>query len=337
RQFRAFDTLKPVQGATIISGVIENGTDAAPQFIYMGGNQERPLDEVQPGFPAAITPGHSVAQVVPTAHSSGRRTALANWIASADNPLTARVFVNRVWEMLFAQGIVNTPSDIGRASQKPSHPELLDYLAARFVDQGWSVKKLQREILLSATYRQSSAPRADAVAIDPLNHLLAVFPRRRLDAEQVRDSLLAAAGVINLQQGGPAVYPKIPESVMKASTRRVEGFWPVSKELRDHHRRSLYIFTRRSVPFPMLEVFDRASPQVAHARRDVSTTPQQSLTLFNNEVVYGWSHDLAARAAREATAGTEAARIGRLFQILFARQPDATERAMAQQFLEDQE
>src|SRR5690606_16511223 len=115
----------------------------------------------------AITPDHTVARIVPTANSSGRRSALADWIASRDNPLTARVFVNRVWEMLFVDGLVKTPSDIGRASQKSSHPELLDYLAARFIEQGWSVKTLQREILLSATYRQSSTPREDVIAADP--------------------------------------------------------------------------------------------------------------------------------------------------------------------------
>jgi hypothetical protein len=337
KEFRKFDSLKPAQGATIISGVIENGTDAAPQSVYMGGNHERPLEEVQPGFPAAITPDRTTPQIHPTDHSSGRRTALADWIASADNPLTARVFVNRVWESLFAQGIVGTPSDFGKAGQRPTHPELLDYLAARFVAQGWSTKKLEREILLSHAYRQSSAPRPDAAAVDPQNKLLAVYPRRRMDAEQIRDSLLAASGLIYEKVGGPSVYPEMPASVMKESTRRVAGFWPVSKDIRDHHRRSIYVFTRRSVPFPMLETFDRASPQVAHARRDVSTTPQQSLTLFNNDVVYEWSHALAARATAEAAGKTEAARIDRLFQILFARLPDRNEKAFALEFLNEQE
>ncbi len=337
KEFRAFDSLKPVQGATIISGVIENGTDAAPQFVYMGGNHDRPLGEVSPGFPAAITPDHAEAKITPTANSSGRRTALADWIASRDNPLTARVYVNRIWERLFSQGIVATLSDFGKAGQRPTHPELLDYLAATFVDQGWSTKKLIRGILLSSTYRQSSKPRAEVTAADPQNKLLAVYPRRRMDAEQIRDSLLAAAGLLNEKIGGPSVYPEMPASVMKESTRRVDGFWPVSKDEKDRNRRSIYVFTRRSVPFPMLETFDRASPQVAHARRDVSTTPQQSLTLFNNDVVYGWSKTLAARAASEAAGPGEAARIDRLFQILFARLPDASEKSIAATFLDEQE
>jgi len=336
REFRKHDALKPVQGWTIIHGIIENGSDAAPQHVYMGGNHERPLGEVQPGFPAIITPNRTRPQIHPTATSSGRRTALADWIASADNPLTARVFVNRLWERHFGQGLVTTVSDFGKAGTPPSHPELLDYLAARFVSQGWSVKQLEREILLSSTYRQSSVERPDALAVDPQNHLLANFPRRRLEAEQIRDSLLAASGLLNEKVGGPSVYPEIPASVMKESTRRVAGFWPVSKDERDRNRRSLYVFTRRSVPFPMLEAFDRASPQVAHSRREVSTTPQQSLTLFNNEIVYGWSRSLAERVAREAGA-KESARIDRLFQILYSRLPDRQERAVVAAFLDEQE
>jgi hypothetical protein len=337
REFRAFDALKPVQGATIISAVIENGTDAAPQFVYQGGNHERPLEEVSPGFPAAITPGLAEAKITPTATSSGRRTALADWIASPDNPLTVRVYVNRIWERLFSQGIVATLSDFGKAGQRPTHPELLDYLAATFVEQGWSTKKLIRLILLSATYRQSSNPRKEVTVADPQNRLLAVYPRRRLEAEQIRDSLLAAAGLLTEKIGGPGVYPEMPASVMKESTRRVAGFWPESKDEKDRNRRSIYVFTRRSVPFPMLETFDRASPQVAHARRDASTTPQQSLTLFNNDVVYGWSKALAARAVKEAAGPGEAARIDRLFQILFARSPDAVEKTIAADFLDEQE
>jgi hypothetical protein len=336
KEFRKFDALKPAQGATVISGLIENGSDSAPQHIYMGGNHERELEEVEPGFPAAITPHRTRPQIAPGATSSGRRTALADWLASRDNPLTARVYVNRVWERLFGQGLVRTVSDFGKAGERPSHPELLDYLAARFVEQGWSVKKLEREILLSSTYRQSSATRPEAEAVDQQGRWLASYPRRRLDAEQIRDSLLVASGLINEKLGGPSVYPEIPASIMKESTRRVAGFWPTSKDIRDHHRRSIYVFTRRSVPFPLLEAFDRASPQVAHSRREVSTTPQQSLTLFNNDTVYGWSQALAARVAREA-GPKEAARIDRLFRILYSRSPDRDERALVATFLDEQE
>jgi hypothetical protein len=336
KEFRKSDALKPVQGATIISGLIENGSDSAAQHIYMGGNLERPLAEVEPGFPAAITPNWTRPEIHSTATSSGRRTALADWIASRDNPLTARVYVNRVWERLFGNGLVSTVSNFGKAGQRPTHPELLDYLASRFVSEGWSVKKLEREILLSSTYRQSSASRPEVEAADPEGKLLANYPRRRLDAEQIRDSLLVASGLINEKIGGPSVFPEIPASVMKESTRRVAGFWPTSKDIRDHYRRSIYVFTRRSVPFPLLEAFDRASPQVAHSRREVSTTPQQSLTLFNNDTVYGWSQALAARVAREA-GEKESDQVDRLFQILYSRLPDQAERGFVANFLDEQE
>jgi hypothetical protein len=339
REFKRFDDLKPVQGFTVISGITELGpADASTvQHVFMGGNHLRPLEEVQPAFPKAITPEATTPRIVPTATSSGRRTALANWIASDRNPLTARVFVNRVWAQLFGEGLVKSVSNFGKSGARPTHPELLDWLAHDFVhQQQWSVKKLQRQILLSSVYRQSSSHREDAFAVDPENRLLALYPRKRLDAEQIRDSLLAASGLLVEKVGGPSVYPQIPDAVMKQSTRRVPGFWVTSKDPADQNRRSLYVYTRRSVPYPMLEAFDMASPQLAHSRRDVTTTPQQSLTLFNNDLVYQWSHSLAARVTREAGPNTNA-RLDRLFRILYARGPDREERKLLIAFLRDQE
>lgn len=336
-QLKTFNSLKPSKGGTVISGITDLGTpDSPPTHLLFVGNHEKPLEEVQPAFPAAITPGRTQPQIVPGTNTSGRRTALANWIASPDNPLTARVFVNRIWAQYFGNGIVTTVSDFGRAGQKPSHPELLDYLAKDFVANGWSVKHLHREILLSSVYRQSSAHRADAHAADPENRLLAVFPRKRMEAEEIRDSLLAAAGLLDQRLGGESVYPPIPDSVMKQSTRRVPGFWPVSKDPHDQNRRSLYVFTRRSVPYPMLDAFDMASPQLAHSVREVSTTPQQALTLFNNDLVYQWSQSLAGRVIREA-GKDESARLDRLYRVLYSRAPDKFEKQTLLSFLEEQE
>ncbi len=305
KEFKNFDDIKPVQGFTVISGITELGqADASTlQHVYMGGNHLRPLEEVRPAFPKAITPDDTTPEITATANSSGRRTALAGWIASDRNPLTARVFVNRVWAQLFGDGLVKSVSNFGKSGARPTHPELLDWLADDFVhQQQWSVKRLQRQILLSSVYRQSSAHREDAFAVDPENKLLALYPRKRLDAEQIRDSLLAASGLLVEKVGGPSVYPHIPDAVMKQSTRRVPGFWVTSKDPGEQNRRSLYVYTRRSVPYPMLEAFDMASPQLAHSRRDVTTTPQQSLTLFNNDLVYQWSQSLArARGARGRT------------------------------------
>lgn len=338
RDYREFNDKRPQGGATILSALTELGhTDAAKQFVYEGGNHERPLEEVQPGFPALITPKYTTPKITPTGHSSGRRAALAEWLLDAQNPLTPRVFVNRVWAGYFGDGIVPTVSDFGRAGQRPSHPELLDHLATYFVKNGWSVKKLTREIVLSSTYRQASVVRDDALKADPDNKLLAYYPRKRLDAEQVRDSLLAAAGLLQESRGGPGVYPPIPDAVMKQSTRRVEAFWPVSKNAAEHHTRSVYVYVRRSVPYPIFENFDGASPQTPHSRREVTTTPQQSLTLFNNELVYDWSKTLAGRVIREvgrSGKNSEDAQLDRLFQVLFSRLPTKSERETAKAFLD---
>lgn len=335
-ELRKFNDKRPEQGATIISALTENGTDAAPQHIYAGGDHHRPLAEVQPAFPALFTPNNTKAEIVPTANSSGRRTALANWLVASDNYIVPRVFVNRLWALYFDNGIVQTVSDFGRAGQKPSHPELLDYLATDFVKNGWSVKKLTREILLSSTYRQSSAERKEVTAADPTNKLLAVFPRKRLDSEQVRDSLLAASGLLTPKEGGPGVYPKLPDIVYKASARNVPGFWPQTDDFKDNHTRSVYVYVRRSLPYPMLETFDGASPQSPHSRRDVTTVPQQSLTLFNNEQVYEWSKSLAGRVIREA-GKSEEAQLDRLFQVLYSRAPAKEEKAAALAFLNKHE
>lgn len=328
--------LKP-QGSLYLSAATELGhADAPPTFVYFGGIQERPLEEVQPAFPESITSEKPV--IVPTATSSGRRTALANWITSEKNPLTARVFVNRVWEQYFARGIVDTVSDFGRAGGKPTHPELLDYLATNFVKEGWSVKQLHRQILLSSVYRQSSAERDEDVRkLDPDNKLLALFPRKRLEAEQIRDSLLVAAGKLNDKQGGPGVFPPIPANLVTGNSNTDgQPFWKTSADSADFYRRSIYIFNRRSVPYPLLQTFDLAGTQEVHSKRDVTTTPLQALTLYHSDIVFGLSQALAGRVIAEG-GKNEKAQLDRLYQILFARKPDKAERKLLQAYLNDQE
>lgn len=335
-QLKKFDELKPVSGSKWISAATELGHPESPAtYIRFTGTHERPLGEVQPAFPAALT--DEKPNIVPSATSSGRRTALANWIASPKNPLTSRVFVNRVWSQYFGTGIVKTVSDFGKAGDKPANPELLDYLASNFVKEGWSVKKLHRQILLSSVYRQSSAHRADAYKADPENQLLAVFPRKRLEAEEIRDSLLVASGQLVDKVGGPSVFPPLPSNVVAGVNNFDDNpAWRVSKEVSDHNRRSLYVFTRRSLPYPMLEVFDPANSQLVHSKRDVTTTPLQALTLFNSEIVFGWSQALAGRVINEA-GNNEAAQVDRLYQILFARNADKSEKTALHDFLNKQE
>jgi Protein of unknown function (DUF1553)/Protein of unknown function (DUF1549) len=326
-ELNKFNALKPTKGSDTITTMTELGhPDAPPTHVLFVGNHEQPLEEVQPGFPAAIANGEEPV-IVPTATSSGRRTALANWIASPRNPLTARVFVNRVWGQYFGRGIVETVSNFGKAGQRPTSPELLDYLADTFVSEGWSVKKLHREILLSNVYRQASDEREDVSKVDPENKLLAVFPRQRLDAEEIRDSLLAAAGKLDDKVGGPSVFAPVPKGL------NAGNLWQVSKDPHDFTRRSLYIFVRRSVAYPMLDAFNMASPQQVHSQRVVTTTPLQALTLYNSDQVFEWSQALAGRVLSEAGAD-ESARLDRLYQIVFGRTPDAQEKATLLSFLD---
>ncbi|WP_034998585.1 DUF1549 and DUF1553 domain-containing protein [Beijerinckia mobilis] len=317
-ELKKFDKLKPTKGSITLTTMTELGhPDTPPTHVLFGGNHERPEEEVQPAFPVAMTDEAPV--IVPTPSSSGRRTALADWLVSEKNPLTARVYANRVWSQYFTNGLVKTVSDFGRAGEKPTHPELLDYLAETFVDSGWDIKKLHRAILLSSAYRQSSDAREDAAKADPYNKLLAVFSRQRLDAEQIRDSLLVASGKLVDKVGGPSVYPPVPQALNAGAS------WPTDSDAESQNRRSLYIFTRRSLPYPLLDSFDMASPQQIHSKRDVTTTPLQALTLFNNDIVFAWSQALAGRVIREV-GRDESAQIDRLYQILFGHNPQDVER-----------
>jgi hypothetical protein len=330
---KKFDKLKPKELGNI-SAMTELGhADAPPTYVLFKGIYDRKLDEVQPGFPALISDAQP--DIKPTATSSGRRTALANWLVDGKNPLTARVFVNRVWGQYFGRAIVESVGDFGKMGVKPTHPELLDYLADTFVHENhWSIKALQRQILLSSTYRQSSAFRADAARLDPQNKLLSVFPRQRLDAEQIRDSLLQAAGLLDETIGGPAVYPPLPPIASQAGFN--ENAWKTSENPRDQNRRSVYVFVKRNNPYPLLDTFDWANPQTVHGKREVTTTAPQALALINSDLVYGWSQVLAGRVLREA-GDKDSARIEHLFELLYSRKPTRDETKTLLAFLDSQE
>ena len=325
-ELKQFDRLKPKDPGNI-STMVELGSEAPPTYVLFKGIYDRKLEEVQPAFPVLLTDEKPLIQ--PTAASSGRRTALANWIASPSNALTGRVFVNRQWAQFFGTGIVESLNDFGKTGTKPTHPELLDYLVGDFEKNGWSVKKLQRQILLSSTYRQASNARAD-VAGDPENKLLWAYPRQRLEAEEIRDSLLAASGLLEEKLGGPAVFPPIPVNMDNRNA------WTTSENPHDHNRRSLYVFVRRNTPYPLLDTFDWANPQIVHQRRDVTTTAPQALALINSDLVFEWSKALAGRVIKEAGI-SESAQIDRLYQILYARVPQPAEKARLLAFLNAQE
>jgi hypothetical protein len=282
---------------------------------------------VQPGYLQAL-----VKSPPPAAHppnrpdyvSSGRRRALAEWITSPDNPLTARVIVNRMWYWHFGAGIVATPGNFGKMGVPPSHPELLDWLATEFVRQGWSIKKMHRLIMNSETYKMASSfYNAVDAEKDPTNTYLWRFPVRRLEGEAIRDVILSASGKINLEAGGPSFYPATPESVREGYAA---GKWNLTKEEPATWRRSIYSYWKRGMKFPMFDVHDQPDQNVTTERRNVSTVPTQALTLLNNEFVLLQSRYLAERLISEAGADpTDQVKL--LYRITLSRSPAEKELA----------
>ena len=293
KELEEYDELKPAE-LPLGTGIADACREPPKTYVLRKGVFDAFKEEVQPGFPSAIDAAEP--KIVPAAglSSSGRRTALANWLASPDNPLTARVIVNRVWQHHFGRGIVGTPSDFGVQGERPSHPELLDWLAIHFVRDGWSLKKLHRLIMTSAAYRQSTAPDALAMKSDPEDRLLWRFPRQRLEAEVIRDSALSVAGLLDQKMGGPSVFPEIPPGL------EVRGGWPVTQNRSERNRRSIYIFVRRNVRYPMLEAFDMPDPYETCPRRYMTTTPSQALMLLNNKLTLTWAQHLAGRVLKQA-------------------------------------
>jgi hypothetical protein len=259
------------------------------------------------------------------------RLTLARWMVSEENPLPARVTVNRIWSRYFGRGIVNTVEDFGVMGEKPSHPQLLDWLATEFQRQNWSMKSLHRLIVTSATYRQSSFVNKEGAEKDPQNVLMARGPRVRVEAETVRDIALAASGLLNEKLGGPSVFPPQPAGVSELSYGPLA--WKVS-DGPDRYRRGLYTFIKRTAMYPGLSTFDAPSSEVVCARRTRSNTPLQALTVLNDEVFVEAAQAMARRVAEEAT-DTDA-RLQRLFRLCVAREPDEKELNAVKTFYEKQ-
>jgi hypothetical protein len=263
------------------------------------------------------------------------RTELAKWITDPSNPLTARVMANRVWHYHFGRGIVATPNDFGRMGERPTHPELLDYLAHEFVNNGYSVKHLHRLILNSNTWQQSSAAPESAAARqkDPDNKLLWKFSRRRLGAEEIRDAMLAVAGNLNPRAGGPSVMIPIEQELINALYKPSQ--WQVHKDASEHNRRSIYLIYKRNLRLPFMEVFDSPDLQVSCARRESSTHAPQALELLNGDIANKQADVFAARLRREA--GTSALKqIDLAYRLAAGRAPAPRERQAALVFLKTQ-
>jgi Protein of unknown function (DUF1553)/Protein of unknown function (DUF1549)/Planctomycete cytochrome C len=265
--------------------VTEGGASPPETSILVRGNPRSPGSPVEPGFPSVITPGTPRIPTPPDdARSSGRRLVLADWIASPGNPLTARVMVNRIWQHHFGRGLVRSSSDFGYKGTPPTHPGLLDWLASEFVDKGWSVKAMHRLIVTSSAYRMSSRPDPKALAMDPENDLLWRFDLRRLEAEEVRDSILAVSGDLNAGvMGGPSIYPKIQREVLVGQSRPGSGWGRSSPE--EQARRSIYVHIKRSLAVPLLASFDAADVDASCPVRFATTQPTQALSLLNGEAV----------------------------------------------------
>jgi hypothetical protein len=259
------------------------------------------------------------------------RLKLAQWITDPENPLTARVIVNRIWQYHFGRGIVATPNDFGRMGMRPSHPELLDWIANRFVEGGWTMKPIHRMILLSSAYRQSSTSAQESIAAakDPQNALVWKFNRRRLHAEELRDSMLSVAGRLNEKVGGKSVLLPIEKDLVLLLKR--PNLWVTTRDKTEHDRRSLYLIYKRNLRLPFMEVFDKPDMMFSCARREQSTHAPQALELLNGKT----SNELAAAFAarllneRKSTRG----RIDHAFRLAAGRLPTGKEKARATQFL----
>ena len=328
KQLAAFDSIKP-KPLPIGSGLTDIGREAPATHVLKVGAYDVPLDEVQPGFLTIIDP--RPAKVVPTANSnsSGRRAALANWLTDPKNPLTPRVMANRIWTYHFGRGVVATPSDFGFAGDTDGNLELLDWLASTFVEQGWSIKKMHRMILLSSVYQQSSVFNEAAAKVDPDNKLLWRFHRQRLTGEEIRDAVLAVSGDLNPQMFGAPVFPEIPAGL------DIRGGWKKNESEDAKNRRSVYVFVRRNSRYPMFAAFDMPDTHESCARRSVTTTAPQALSLLNDKVILRAAQSFAGRVLNDCQSDVNA-QIATAYRLAFSREPDAAERQLALEFLRKQ-
>jgi len=310
----------PVDRALVVT---EHGPVAPETFVFYRGNPHAdpaPENRVEPAFPAILAPPAPVITPPASGRSSGRRLALARWIASPDNPLTARVIVNRVWQHHFGRGIVRSTSNFGLMGDPPTHPELLDWLASEFVGNGWRLKALHKTILMSRAYRAASIGMPDALAQDPLNDACWRFDMRRLTAEELRDSILVASGAFNPKMFGPAIYPTMPQAVLATQSRPGSG-WGDSPAA-EQARRSIYIHVKRSLLTPLLADFDLADPDSSCPVRFTTTQPTQALGMMNGDFLHAQARRFAERVRREAggtNADQDAAMVRRALEVALVR------------------
>lgn len=307
--------------------------DTSPARLWIRGDHRRPGPEVPPGFPRIASQGdHWRAEA-----SGGKlRSEFVQWLFRPENPLTARVIVNRVWQHHFGRAVFATSSDAGLMGVSPSHEELLDHLACELREHDWSLKHLHRMIVCSATYRQASQSSGDdtwpqRLALDPENQLYSRYPRRRLEGETLRDALLAAAGLLSSERGGPGVMPPLPQDLVDTL---LKGQWTNSPREADHYRSSIYLFSRRNLRYPLFEAFDRPDANASCPVRSLSTTAPQALVLLNSELSLLAARHLAGRILKESSEAAVQSEL--LYVHALSRRPSEKEAAQLTAFLGEQ-
>ncbi len=323
-----FDASKPAP-LPLGSGITDVGLEAPKHFLLNGGGYDNYGAEVQPGYLTIIEPRDAQVEPCGKVVSTGRRTALANWLTDPKNPLVARVMVNRLWHHHFGRGIVGSPNDFGKMRETETHSELLDWLAATFVEQGWSLKRMHRLMMLSNAYQQAATFNEQAAQVDPDNNLLWRFRRARLSGEEIRDAVLRVSGTLNEQMYGPSIFPEIPKEM------EVRGGWNRKETEANKNRRSIYAFVRRNSRYPLFQAFDMPDTHESCGRRSVTTTAPQALNLLNDKTILAAAQAFAERVQR--TAGEDLdAQVTLAYRLALARMPATDERQAAREFIQKQ-
>ena len=297
--------------------VMEDASNYRPTYLLNRGAYDAPADRVTVGLPEAIMPFDSVKY-------GNNRLGLAKWLLDKKNPLTARVFVNRMWQEFFGRGLVKTSGDFGMQGEMPSHPELLDWLATDFMNNGWNIKRLIKQFVMTSTYRQSTAVSEEKLAVDPENVLLSSGPRTRMPAETIRDMALASSGLLVKEIGGPSVKPYQPKGIWEQAT---SGRGILARYVQDHgdklYRRGLYSFIKRTVPPPYMLVFDASNRDLCEVSRLSTNTPLQALVMMNDPTVLEASRVFAERLMKQELSTPD--RIVYAFRSIACRQPKSQE------------
>jgi hypothetical protein len=325
---------KGVKREAIDGSFVHTGTghyEAPPSYLLIRGDPNSKGPQMQPGFIRVITYGNPPTTLPPsTPHTSGRRLALADWLVDPQNPLTSRVIVNRIWHHHFGRGIVPSLDNFGKMGELPSHPELLDFLAVEFMKRGWSIKQMHRLIMTSDAYKMASQyENADDIAKDPQDRYYWRYRMQRIEAEILRDEILDVSGGLNTEMFGKPVFPMLQHEVLASM---INGIWKQSEDGPKVWRRSVYVYRKRGLPYPLLDIFDLPNQNISCGARNVSTVPTQALALMNDDFVLKQAQ-LFANRVEEAAHGDPPAEVDLAYRLALSRPPEPKERQIALDFL----